>query len=142
MLNAARTPLAQEGGSLFEVLVAIALFSFGLLGLFGALGGSVRAIDEARLRSEASHLAHAMIAEMWTSAAAGLDAQFAANGPAARAWQDRLTRLLPAPTMSLDLADAAGAAGSRSVVVTITWLRPGSTERHRYVAAARIGRNP
>lgn len=142
MLTAARTPRRPEGGSLLEVLIAIALFSFGLLGLFGVLGSSVRATDEARLRSEASHFAHAVIAQMWTMAAADLDAQFAADGPASRAWQERLTRLLPAATMSLDLVEAAGTTGSRSVVVTIAWLRPGSTERHRYVAAAQIGRNP
>lgn len=131
----------QRGGLLLEASIAIAIFSFGVLGLVNVLASSIRATDDARLRSEAAQIAHAITAEMWTMPATELDAQFAAGGAAFYAWRSKVAQLLPAATMSVELTEPGLSAQSRSVVVTITWLRPGSTERHRYVASAQIGRN-
>lgn len=132
---------AQRGGSLLEALFAITLFSFGLLGLVGALASAMRAADEARLRSEAALLAQALIAEMWTTAATELDARFAAGGSALSDWKRRAAKRLPGATTAVELTEADAAAPGRSVVVALTWLRPGSAERHRFVTAACIGRN-
>ncbi len=134
-------PRVQRGSLLLEASIAIAIFSFGVLGLLGVLASSIRAADEARLRSEAAQFAHAIVAEMWTTPATDLDARFAADGAAVGAWRNKVARLLPAATMSVGFAEPGLSAQSRSVVVTITWLLPGSTQRHRYVTSAQIGRN-
>jgi type IV pilus assembly protein PilV len=135
-------PRRQRGAHLIEALIAIAIFSFGVLGLVGVLASSIRVTDEARLRSEASLLAHALIAEMWTTPGANLDAHFALGGAALDAWRARVEQLLPAATMKVDLDEPGLSAQSRSITVSISWRLPGSTERHRFVTSAQIGRNP
>lgn len=132
----------QWGAHLLEALIAIAIFAFGVLGLVGVLASSIRVTDEARLRSEASHLAHALIAQMWTTPGANLDTQFAGGGAALEAWQARVAQLLPAATMTVDLGEPGLSVQSRSITVSISWRLPGSTEQHRYVTSAQIGRNP
>jgi hypothetical protein len=79
---------------------------------------------------------------MWTTPGANLDAQFAVGGAALDAWRARVVHLLPAATMTVDLGEPGLSAQSRSITVSITWLLPGSPERHRYVTSAQIGRNP
>ena len=137
-----RVRRGQRGAHLIEALIAIAIFSFGILGLVGVLASSIRVTDEARLRSEASHLAHALIAQMWTTPGADLDRQFALGGVALDTWRARVAQLLPAATLTVDLDEPGLSTQSRSTTVSITWLLPGSTERHRYVTSAQIGRNP
>ena len=51
----------QDGSALLEALVAILIFSFGVLGLVGILAASVRATNDARYRAEAANLANALI---------------------------------------------------------------------------------
>jgi type IV pilus assembly protein PilV len=139
MLSVQR-PQQQGGSSLVEVLVVMLVFTVGLLGLVTVLASALRATDEARLRTDAALLAHALIAGLWTTAAADVNTRFADGGTALRAWQDQVSARLPAATASLELAEAGGSRASRSARVTITWRRPGSTEQHRYVTAAQIGR--
>ena len=68
-------PVRQTGSYLLEALIAILIFSFGVLGLIGLLGSSIRITNDARYRSEAANLANAMIAEMWTMTSADADTQ-------------------------------------------------------------------
>jgi Tfp pilus assembly protein PilV len=132
---------AQRGSLLLEASIAIGIFSFGIIGLFGVLSASIRASNDARLRTEAACVAHALIAEMWTMRAGAMDAQFVDGGAAFAAWESRVARLLPAATLAVDVTEPGLSAQSQSVVVTLTWLPPGSNERHRYVTSAQIGRN-
>ena len=70
----------QSGSYLLEGLIAILIFSFGILGLIGLLGSSIRITNDARYRTEAANLAGAMIADMWTMKAAEMDTQFGSGG--------------------------------------------------------------
>ena len=70
-----RVPLVQDGSVLLEALVAILIFSFGVLGLIGILASSIRATNDARYRAEAANLANAVIGDMWATAAADLGPQ-------------------------------------------------------------------
>ena len=65
---------------LLEALIAMLIFAFGVLGLVGLMGSSVRVTNDARYRSEAANLAGAMIADMWTMTADEAKAQFGAGG--------------------------------------------------------------
>ena len=77
MKQSPRRPIAfrprQTGSYLLEALIAILIFSFGVLGLIGLLGSSIRVTNDARYRSEAANLAGAMIADMWTMTATQMD---------------------------------------------------------------------
>ena len=136
-------PHRQTGNYLLEVLIAILIFSFGILGLIGLLGSSIRITNDARYRSEAANLAGAMIAEMWTMTAAQMDTQFGSGGTRLVAWQDKATALLPVPASyepTVDLS-AGLSSESRTVVVTVYWQLPGQTERHQHLMTAQIGKN-
>jgi type IV pilus assembly protein PilV len=133
---------AQAGSSLLEALFALVTFSIGLLGLAGTLGTALRVNGDARLHNEAAHVAQALIGEMWTTSNVHFDAQYGAGQPGRTQWENRVTSRLPAAMSAVEVADASATLPGRSVVVTLSWSRPGSSERHRYVTAARIGRNP
>lgn len=137
--------LPQDGSALLEALVAILIFSFGVLGLVGILAASVRATNDARYRAEAANLANAVIGDMWATAAGDLDPQFGAAGPKLIAWQNYVASQLPsasgANTPLVDLAQPGLSTQSRSVVVTVFWQMPGETVRHQVLITAQIGKN-
>jgi len=55
----------QTGATLLESLVAILIFSFGLLGLVGLQATSIKNTAEAKYRADAAFLANKIIGEMW-----------------------------------------------------------------------------
>ena len=137
--------LPQDGSALLEALVAILIFSFGVLGLVGILAASVRATNDARYRAEAANLANAVIGDMWATAGTDLDPQFGAGGPKLIAWQNYVAAQLPSATGAnaplVDLAQPGLSTQSRSVVVTVFWQMPGETVRHQVLVTAQIGKN-
>ena len=144
-LRRARPVAGQVGSALLEALIAILIFSFGVLGLVGILAGSIRATNDARYRAEAANLAQALIGDMWSTAAAELDAQFGPAGPKLAAWQTQVANLLPSATGAnlpvVDLTQPGLSAQSRSVVVTMFWQLPGESGRHQLLITAQIGKN-
>lgn len=144
MKCAQRIAVRQRGTYLLEALIAVVVFSFGTLGLVGALGNSVRATNDARYRSEAANLASAMVADMWTTTAAQLDTQFGSGGSKLVAWQTKAASLLPHAGINpptIDLTQPGLSSQSRTIVVTVFWQLPGASELHRYVLTAQIGKN-
>ena len=137
--------VAQSGVALLEALIAILIFSFGVLGLIGILAGSIRATNDARYRAEAANLAQALIGAMWSTRAADLDAQFGTGGPQLVAWQTQVANLLPQATGAnvpiVDLSQPGLSTQSRSVVVTMFWQLPGESGRHQLLITAQIGKN-
>jgi type IV pilus assembly protein PilV len=139
------TGAAQRGVALLEALIAILIFSFGVLGLVAILAGSIRATNDARYRAEAANLAQALIGAMWSTRAADLDTQFGAGGPQLAAWQTQVAGLLPSATGAnvpvVDLTQPGLSTQSRSVVVTMFWQLPGEAGRHQLLITAQIGKN-
>src|SRR6185369_14811991 len=78
-----------------EALIAILIFAFGVLGLIGLLGSSVRVTNDARYRAEAANLANGMIAEMWTTTPANIVTEFGSGGTKLSAWTTKIAALLP-----------------------------------------------
>ena len=143
LLSTQDTPGRQTGSYLLEALIAILIFSFGVLGLIGLLGSSIRITNDARYRSEAANLAGAMIADMWTMTAAQMDVEFIDGGTKLTAWQDKAKALLPVPTAfppKVDLTPGLSSE-SRTVVVTVFWQMPGEAEKHQHLMTAQIGKN-
>ena len=135
----------QNGSYLLEALIAILIFSFGILGLIGLLGSSLRITNDARYRSEAANLASAMIADMWTMTAAQMDTQFGPSGTKLADWQAKAASLLPsadANPPTVDLTQPGLSPQSRTVVVTVFWKLPGESELHKQLMTAQIGKNP
>jgi len=137
-------PGRQTGSYLLEALIAILIFSFGVLGLIGLLGSSIRITNDARYRSEAANLASAMIADMWTMTATQMDTEFGSGGTKLTDWQDKAKALLPSAATyppTVDLTQPGLSPESRTVVVTVFWQMPGETEKHQHLMTAQIGKN-
>lgn len=129
-----------RGSSLIEGLLAVALFSIGLLALLMLLSASMVESANAQYRSEASLLASDLIGQIWTGdrSAAGISARFGdATKEDYKNWlrtvQDRLpgvSATINAPTVDID--------GLRNVTVTLHWQAPGDHEAHQLMVHALI----
>lgn len=112
----------EQGFALLEVMIAILIFSFGLLGLVGLQANMIKQSTDARYRAVASYLAQQKLGEMWANPA------------------NVLTLLEDAVDVSASLP-----AGTRSVAqtapgqftVTVRWQQPGQTQ-HVFTTVASI----
>lgn len=133
----------QSGVILIEALVAILIFSVGILALVGLQAIAIKQSTDARYRTEAATLANELIAEMWVSdrTTATLIANFATGGPRYAAWANRVAATLPggiAPTVSID---PAGTVLPGRVLVTVQWRAPNESANaaaHNYRISAVI----
>jgi type IV pilus assembly protein PilV len=144
-------PKEQAGMVLLEGLIAILIFSLGILAVVGMQGTAVKLTTDARYRSEACLLANQLLGTMWVSdrTAATLQTNFnsATNGAGYLAWlgdantPGTVAGTLPGvvdvptnqPTVNVD--------GAGIVTVTIKWLAPNEPPAaipHQYVAIAQI----
>jgi len=110
----------QQGATLIEALVAVLIFSIGILAVVAMQAVSVRAVSDAQYRADASFLANQAIGRLW-----GDPANLAAHAEA-----------------DVDVAELPG--GKRTVAingdratVTIRWQLPGDAE-HRFVAESYV----
>lgn len=131
----------QTGVVLLEALLAILIFSLGILALVALQATAIKQSTDAKYRSEAALLANDIIGQMWVGdrTIATLQANFNSPGGATYyTWKARVSGLLPgvasnAPTINVD---AQGI-----VTVTIFWIapsEPAGTAAHQYVARAQI----
>ncbi|HRF04428.1 pilus assembly protein PilV [Accumulibacter sp.] len=146
-----RSKLAQgqAGVMLLEALIAILIFSLGILSLVALQATAIQLTGDAKYRTDATLLANRLIGQMWVSDG-NLDA-FATGGAAYDAWladvsgpeglpgvvaaSDGVASTLPTVTV-----DAAGV-----VVVTLFWRTPemaADAAGHRHIIVSQIVRNP
>lgn len=150
-----RTPDSQRGSMLLEALIAILLFSMGILGLMGLQAIAIKNTAEAKYRTEAAFLANQIIGQMWTENPANL-AAYAHNpttagnctfGGAASGNANVTAWLGNASTLGTVAGNLPGATSVRQqiivgagnlVTVTICWQGPQEAAPHNYVAIAQI----
>ncbi len=147
-----RPSLEQRGVMLLEVLIAILIFSAGILGIVGLLAQSIRHVNDAEYRSEAIFLANGFISEMWTDDRTALDPSYlenmygdAGSGDGYLALQEMVLRLPGAGLTGNEPTVEVGAGPSTTstqVTVTLYWQLPGEATPHNYSTTAVIGRNP
>ncbi|MBI3901543.1 MAG: pilus assembly protein PilV [Nitrosomonadales bacterium] len=153
-MNTMTHPSRQQGSMLLEALIAILVFSMGILAIVGLQATSVKLSTDAKFRSEASLLANQYIGAMWASdrTPATLLANFqgglgtdSAQYLAWRAAVENAQTGLPGtvanpPTVAVVTIPPVSPAISFSSQVTITifWQAPGETTVHNFVAVARI----
>ncbi len=139
---------AQSGIMLLEALIAILIFSLGILALVGLQATAINQSTDARYRSEAALLANDIIGQMWATTdrdprtrlanPATLQANFNTGGALYNAWLPRVNAALPGarsnpPTIVVD--------GQGIATITINWLAPyeaPNTPAHNYLVVAQI----
>lgn len=132
----------QQGFMLLEALLAILIFSVGILAMVGLQAASIKNNVNAKYRADASYLANQAIANMWVSNTEQLSANFATGGAAYNTWvaavQDAHTGL---PNSSGANAPTITVGAGNFVTITVYWKAPGEPDRHQYVATAQINGN-
>lgn len=122
------------GAVLVDGLVAILLFSIGILGVLGLQAVAIKQTGNAKYRTDAALYADRLIAQMWSGGKANLATDFSRGGTAFGAWQTQLAGSLPGvdanpPTVSFD--------GSQ-VTIVVNWSSPDDGSVHHYTAVSQI----
>ncbi len=137
------SPRGQSGVMLLEALIAILVFSFGILGLVSLQASTAQAGRDAQYRSEASALASDLIGEMWASDRVGANVQtnfqgdgeqagpsnVVTDGAAYTAWAGRVAGRLPGTVDFPPIVQVTpGAVGppptATQVSITVRWHAP------------------
>ena len=130
----------QRGSSLLEGLLAILLFSIGLLSLLMLLSATLIESSNARYRIEASLLISDLVSHMWIGdhSLNGLKTRFAdTTSNDYQSWFTSVSNRLPgvsaksnAPQITIDDA--------RNVTVNIRWQIPGDSTSHQMIVQTLI----
>ncbi len=114
----------QKGAVLLEALIAILIFSFGILAISGLQGAMIKNTTDSNYRAEASYIVQQHIGRMWsdpTNLTTYLGSQ---NAFAAR---------LPAGTFAV----SRWVAGTNRFQFVVTWTTPGEPT-HNFTTNASI----
>jgi type IV pilus assembly protein PilV len=150
----------QSGVFLLEALIAILIFSMGILAIVGLQAASVKASGDATYRTNASLLANELIGQMWSGNRVGtiLQTNFqgdgdgegadagvvtADDGPLFTAWLPRVVAALPNGSATVQITpgapgDLINLRTASTVTVTVRWLAPNDAVGHEYSAIVSI----
>lgn len=111
----------QRGIALIEGLIAILIFSLGILSIVGLQAFSLKQVTDAKYRVDASFLAEQTLGKMWADR----------SHLASYVVTDEAITTLPngKRTVTVD---------GNKVVVTITWKLPGESAAHSHVVVTQI----
>lgn len=112
----------QSGATLLEALIAVLIFSFGVLAVIGMQGTAVRTVTDAKYRADASFIANQRLAQAWGDPA----------NLSAFAETETSISALPGGKRTTTV-------NGRQVTVEVSWQLPGSEETHRFVVVGHIG---
>ena len=139
---------AVRGAMLLEALVAILIFSVGVLGVIGLQASAVKQSTDARYRIEAAQLADQLIGDMWagnrlpTALKTRFETCSSSACPGFNAWVAAVQARLPGVTSTGPTQPSVQANEVTGVVtITVFWLAPGEDEYatpHRYDVEAQI----
>ena len=124
----------SRGISLIEVLVAMTLFSFGILGLLGMHARAIGNFSDVKNRTDAALLTDSLINDIWVNRSNMASYAYAGSGtaPILQNWLSQVNATLPNSNATVTVAGS-------TVQVTITWQPPdavasGQTHRHTEIA--------
>ena len=126
------SPANQRGSMLLESMVAILLFSFGVLGMVGLQAASIKNIAEARHRTDAAFLANELIGQMWAERSL-----ITTNYKAPVDWANRVASNLPGGSGSVEVRTDPDVTPLLRTTVTVQWTVPGDAP-HQFVSVAQI----
>ena len=144
---------AQNGSALIEALVAVLVFSFGILALVSMQTASLRSTGDAKYRADASFLANQIIGQIWGTAtpssyvtgssALAVGAGACPVGVATAtpdAWLNAVVKMLPGADKSRQQITVVGDV----VTVRVCWLDRSATPAayHNHLVTAQINKNP
>lgn len=136
-------PRSQQGVMLIEALVAILIFTLGIVALMGLQANSIVQVGQAKYRTDASYLASQIIGQMWVDqgtppfpcsvhcAGPNLVSYTSPSYIGRQAWDALVASTLPNGAATIAVND-------NLVTVTITWKQPEDIVTHRNVTVANL----
>ena len=147
-----KQPQSQRGVMLIEALVAIAIFSFAILGIVGLQATAIRTVRDADYRAKASLLANQIVGQMWVDRfnvptyalnAADVPCSSGTNATGNAAVTSWLSGLsdptnpgsLPGAT---DLKQQIVVGPSNAITLTLCWQGPQDATPHNFTLTTQI----
>lgn len=135
---------AQAGSVLLEGLIAILVFSMGVLAIIGLQTSAMKSVSDAQYRLEAAYLANRLVSSLWTAGSSGI-ANYGLPGgssPELATWLADVNNRLPgsdshAPTVLI----TGNATTGFTATVTVSWQPPAETAPHSHTTVAYIHMN-
>jgi type IV pilus assembly protein PilV len=125
----------MSGASLIEVMISIFIFSIGILALVGVQATSLRAVTDARFRSDAALLANELITEARLSNRASIKLDFDSRSPSPvryQAWHARMVTNNKLPGVAAN-PPVVAVSNVNEMTVTIRWQSPTDTVVRQHV---------
>jgi type IV pilus assembly protein PilV len=156
-INIYHLKIKQTGSVLLEAMIAILIFSIGILAMVGMQATAINNVSDSKYRSTASFLADQIVGTMWSQRVvtfdtisnvyvASADTTFqcnpctSANGnPYTKAWLvngvlANLPQQTTTPAPSITMGNSpAGVGAASQVTVTINWQSPKDAVPHKLV---------
>ena len=133
MIKAQVSSTKTEGFALLEVLIAILIFSIGIMGLIGIQASSIRAQVDSKNRSQATLLANQVVADIWTQVGtstttlSSFNKSYSATLTPSDPWGIALASSpLPNAVLTVDTSNAP------EVTITITWQKSPAEAAHSF----------
>lgn len=137
-------PAKQKGVLLLEALIAILIFSLGILGSIGLQAASIKQATAAEDRAKAASLANDLISRMWASDHKTLATNFGSKGEGFSDWMLAVensklpgaTETANKPTISFSTgpSTASGLTPSTKAEIVIKWQAHNESTAHQYTA--------
>ena len=142
----------QQGVMLLEALIAILIFSIGILAIVGMQATALRTVTESRSRAEAALYANQLLGQIWADAVNASQYAYPGSGavPARlQRWHDDVTgvtdpkRGLPgAATVKPVITISNGTAQGATVQIQVFWRNPEEESQglpaHNYTVVAAV----
>lgn len=130
----------QSGIVLLEGLIAILIFSLGVLAIVGMQAMAVKQVTDAQYRSEAGLLVNELLGAMWVSnrSPSELQTNFNTGGAGYETWKARVAGVLPGVAANPPAVDVSATG---VVTVTVRWRapnEPATATAHSHIAIAQI----
>jgi type IV pilus assembly protein PilV len=116
----------QRGIAMVEALIAILLFSLGVLALAGLQAVMSKNVTQSKLRGEASYLANQLIGQMWIDDPANLTNYAIASNACTNtytnctSWFSNVQNVLPSGSATVSFIGTEAS-------ITLTWQAPGES---------------
>lgn len=134
----------EHGIVILEALIAIVIFSVGILGLVGALAASVNNASDAQYRTEAAFLADTLVAKMQLAKpTSGVDTRStdftSPSGASFTQWKSSVISGAAAlPGAGLTANQPTVTFAGNVVTVSVFWQTKSSTPRHQHVVVTAL----
>lgn len=129
---------AQQGVVLIEAMIAILIFTFGVLGIIGLQAAMVKNTSESKYRADASNIAQQAIGQMWSN-----PNQLPTKANPCLAYPNLgvVTPVVSLPNGSITVVQPSAPPNpgpcTSEYLFVVTWQAPGE-QAHNFTTLARI----